>query len=157
VFFEICGEIEDVETFAIGNSNSGASATAQILWPRPMAQTEGTREGEITQWYYSESRASLVRSDRHRQKRIQDQTLRGLAMPSRRAKSQDFAVCVKNAGFAASLEVRKLYAIVADPDAEANDLIRVVDESGDDYVYPARLFQRPALPGEVQRALRLAS
>jgi hypothetical protein len=78
-------------------------------------------------------------------------------MPSGRKKTQDFAVCIKNSGFGASLEVRKLYAVVNDPDAEANDLIRVVDESGADYLYPAELFQKLALPGEVQRALRLAS
>ena len=50
-----------------------------------------------------------------------------------------------------------MYPIVDDPDAQANGLIRVIDESGEDYVYPARLFQRLALPSEVQRALRLAS
>jgi hypothetical protein len=78
-------------------------------------------------------------------------------MRSRRMKTQGFAVCVRNTGFGASLEVRKLYPVVDDADAEANDLIRVIDESGEDYVYPARLFQRLTLPGEVQRALRLAS
>jgi len=78
-------------------------------------------------------------------------------MRSRRVKTQGFAVCMRNAGFAASLEVRKLYAVVEDPDAEGNDLIRVIDESGEDYVYPARLFQRLTLPSEIQRALRLAS
>jgi len=78
-------------------------------------------------------------------------------MPSRNKKTQNFAVCIRNAGFGASLEVRKLYPVMDDPDAEANDLIRVVDESGEDYVYPARLFQRLALPGEVQRALLMAS
>jgi hypothetical protein len=69
-------------------------------------------------------------------------------MRSRRTKTQGYAVCMRNAGFGASLEVRKLYPVVDDPDAEANDLIRVTDESGEDYVHPARLFQR---------ALRLAS
>ncbi|MGC9969616.1 MAG: hypothetical protein ABSE56_03395 [Bryobacteraceae bacterium] len=44
-----------------------------------------------------------------------------------------------------------------DPEAAANDLIRVIDESGEDYVYPARLFQKLALPIELQRALRAAS
>jgi hypothetical protein len=78
-------------------------------------------------------------------------------MRPRRIRTHGFAVCVRNAGFAASLEVRKLYPVVDDADAEANDLIRVVDESGEDYVYPARLFKRLTLPGEVQRALRLAS
>ena len=73
-------------------------------------------------------------------------------MRSRRMKTQGFAVCMRNAGFAASLEVRKLYAVVEDADAEGNDLIRVIDESGEDYVYPARLFQRLTLPTETQRA-----
>ena len=64
---------------------------------------------------------------------------------------------MRNTGLGTSLEVRKLYPIIADADAEANDLIRVIDESGEDYVYPANLFQRLTLPSEVQRALQLAS
>jgi hypothetical protein len=78
-------------------------------------------------------------------------------MPASRRKNQGFAVCLRNAGYAASLEVRKLYAFLDDPDAEANNLIRVVDESGEDYLYPARLFRKLVLPAEVQRAVRLAS
>ena len=78
-------------------------------------------------------------------------------MRSHQTKTQTFAICVRNAGYPASLEVRKLYQIVEDPDAQANDLIRVIDESGEDYVYPNDLFQRLTLPIEVQRALQLAS
>jgi hypothetical protein len=78
-------------------------------------------------------------------------------MRTGRAKTEGFAVCVRNGGFRASLEVRKLYPVLSDPDAEANDLIRVIDESGEDYLYPARLFQKLRLPAELQRTLRLAS
>ena len=78
-------------------------------------------------------------------------------MSSRRIKSSGFAVCLRNEGYDASLEVRKLYAVLSDPDGEASGLIRVVDESGEDYLYPADFFQRLILPNEVQRALRLAS
>jgi hypothetical protein len=78
-------------------------------------------------------------------------------MRSRQSKAQQYAVCIRNAGFEASLEVRKLYAVLRDSDAEANGLIRVIDESGEDYVYPASLFQRLTLPAEIERALRLAS
>jgi hypothetical protein len=74
-----------------------------------------------------------------------------------RIKTQGFAVCVRNSGFAASLEVRKLYAVIKDPEAEANDLIRVVDESGEDYLYPARMFRKLTLPADLQRILRMAS
>jgi len=56
-----------------------------------------------------------------------------------------------------TLEVRKLYPAIDDPRAEVDHLIRVVDESGDDYLYPARFFRKLALPAELQRALRTAS
>lgn len=46
-------------------------------------------------------------------------------------------MCVRNGGFVASLDVIKLYRFINDPDAEANNPIRVVDESGQDYLYPA--------------------
>ncbi len=78
-------------------------------------------------------------------------------MPSRRSKSTQYAVCLRNTGFEASLEVRKLYPVVNDPDAEANSLLCVIDESGEDYLYPAALFQRLTLPADLRRALRLAS
>ena len=78
-------------------------------------------------------------------------------MSVRRIKTKGFAVCLRNAGYDASLEVRKLYPVLEDADAEANNLIRVIDESGEDYLYPAGLFQKLELPAEVQRVLRLAS
>ena len=74
-----------------------------------------------------------------------------------RTKTAGFVVCLRNSGFAAALEVRKLYPFINDSDAEANNLIRVVDESGEDYLYPARLFRKLALPSDIQRALRMAS
>jgi hypothetical protein len=52
-------------------------------------------------------------------------------------KTEGFAVCPLNTGFAASLEVRTPYAFLSDPEAEANHLIRVIDESGEDYLYPS--------------------
>jgi hypothetical protein len=74
-----------------------------------------------------------------------------------RTRTSGFVVCLKNSEYAASLEVRKLYPFVDDQQAEANDLIRVVDESGEDYLYPARLFRKLALPADIRRALRTAS
>jgi hypothetical protein len=72
------------------------------------------------------------------------------------AKKKGFAVCLQNGGFVASLEVRKLYPFIDDPDAEANRLIRVIDESGEDYLYPSQLFRKLWLPVDVERALRIA-
>ena len=54
--------------------------------------------------------------------------------------SAGFAVCLKNKGFEASLEPPKIYQAVPDAEAEAHGTIRVVDESGEDYLYCADLF-----------------
>jgi hypothetical protein len=57
---------------------------------------------------------------------------------------EGFAVCLRNRGHAASLEVRKLCPVLKDPEAAANDLVLVIDESGEDYLYPSRFFRRIA-------------
>ena len=64
-----------------------------------------------------------------------------------------FVVCVRNEGFEASLAVRKLYRVVPDQEAETQALIRVVDESGEDYLYPVELFAAVAVPAEAAEAL----
>jgi DNA gyrase/topoisomerase IV subunit B len=51
-----------------------------------------------------------------------------------------FTVCVRNGSYPASLELRKIYETLADADAARNGQIRVIDESGEDYLYPARYF-----------------
>ena len=70
-----------------------------------------------------------------------------------RAKPRGFVLCVRNAGYEASLERRKLYPTIPDPDAAANGQIRVIDESGEDYVFPKKLFVALELPAPVRRAL----
>jgi hypothetical protein len=47
-----------------------------------------------------------------------------------------FAVCVRNDEYEGALELRKIYEVLEDPDAEPHDLVRVIDESGEDYLYP---------------------
>lgn len=60
-----------------------------------------------------------------------------------------FAVCVDNHGYEVSLELRKLYEVLADADAEKHSQLRVVDESGEDYLYPASAFDPIVLPSKV--------
>jgi hypothetical protein len=68
-----------------------------------------------------------------------------------------FAVCLNNEGYKASLEVGKLYRIIADEQAEAHGLIRVVDESGEDYAFSANRFHSVQLPQDVEAVLLAAS
>jgi len=63
-----------------------------------------------------------------------------------------FAICIKNEG-CDDLELRKLYQILPDEAAEESGLLRVVDESGEDYLYPAGNFIRLPLPAAVEQVL----
>jgi hypothetical protein len=69
----------------------------------------------------------------------------------------EFAVCVNNQRYEASLEVGKLYRVVPDADAEASGLIRVVDESGEDYGFSADRFYRLEIPQELIQVLQRAA
>lgn len=65
-----------------------------------------------------------------------------------RAMKTGFVVCLRNEG-ADDLVVHKLYAVVADEDAAAQGFLRVIDDSGEDYLYPAELFAIVDLPEEI--------
>ena len=67
--------------------------------------------------------------------------------------ANNFVVCVKNDDYPASLEVRKLYSRIPDSDAESHGQVRIVDESGEDYLYPAEYFRAIELPIEVERTI----
>jgi len=64
-----------------------------------------------------------------------------------------YVLCLRNPGFAASLETRKVYRALPDPAAERRGLIRVVDESGEDYLYPERHFAPVELPAAAARVI----
>ena len=64
-----------------------------------------------------------------------------------------FAVCINNAGYTASLELRKLYEVVSDAEAEKDEMIRIIDESGEDYLYSADRFVLAPLPASVEQAV----
>lgn len=66
-------------------------------------------------------------------------------MPHNSDRAQ-FLLCVSAGGYPASLEPRKAYQAIPDPGAEARGLVRVIDESGDDYLYPHDLFVPIELP-----------
>ena len=64
-----------------------------------------------------------------------------------------FAVCIENKGFEASLEVGKLYEIVPDESAEGDDMLRVIDEDGEDYLFEAKIFYPLAIPTDLAAVL----
>ena len=68
-----------------------------------------------------------------------------------------FAICVDNSEYPASLELHKVYRVLPDEDAEQDGDLRVIDESGEDYLYPADYFMMLELPSDVQRVLLQAN
>ena len=62
-----------------------------------------------------------------------------------------FVLCIDNGGYPASLEPRKVYQALSDPVSESRGLLRVIDESGEDYLYLARLFVPIQVPQEAER------
>ena len=69
----------------------------------------------------------------------------------------NFVICVRNDRYAASLELRKLYPVIRDQAASKRQLLRVVDESGEDYLYPADYFIAVKLPQHISRVIAAAS
>ena len=67
--------------------------------------------------------------------------------------SVEFAVCISNADYPASLELHKIYRVIADHDAASEGDIRIVDESGEDYLYPASYFSLIEVPADVEKSL----
>jgi hypothetical protein len=71
--------------------------------------------------------------------------------------SKQLVVCISNEGYPASLEKRKIYLALRDATADKRGLIRVVDESGDDYLYPKTFFRSIALPQAIKKAVLAAA
>ena len=63
-----------------------------------------------------------------------------------------FVVCVRNHGYPAALELRKIYRVIPDTTAETHNHLRIVDESGEDYLYPAGYFVPITLPKNIEEA-----
>ena len=141
-----------------------------------MAKAQRRRAGSTAGPQNTSGRGSLVRSSWNRKERIQIKVaIPGLVMrkesnkkivvglrlgrenaretPSKRRRDAQFAVCIDNEGYQASLELGKLYRILPDKDAQAHGLVRVIDESGEDYAYSSHRFHSMKVPSVIERAL----
>jgi hypothetical protein len=72
-------------------------------------------------------------------------------------KDTKFVICIDNSDYPASLEKRKIYQVLPDSDAEKNKYVRVIDESGEDYIYPSSCFVDANLSKKVLSAVTRAA
>jgi len=73
-----------------------------------------------------------------------------------RSSRKQFVVCLRNKGYEVSLERRKIYQVLPDPEAAKLKQVRVIDESGEDYLYPQNFFAPIELPQPLRRAVQAA-
>jgi hypothetical protein len=64
-----------------------------------------------------------------------------------------FLLCVDNEGYSASLEIRKLYEMIPDKETERHNQVRIIDESGEDYLYPSKFFAPVKLPMQTKNRI----
>jgi hypothetical protein len=70
-----------------------------------------------------------------------------------KTRTRQLVVCIDNKGYAVSLEKRKIYVALRDAAADKHGLLRIVDESGEDYLYPKNSFRPITLPQALKRAV----
>jgi hypothetical protein len=68
-------------------------------------------------------------------------------------KHRHFAVCIRNEDHEESLDLRKIYELLDDLEAEEHNMVRVIDEEGEDYLYPREWFLPIELPQRVEEAI----
>jgi hypothetical protein len=122
--FEIVGEISQIETIAVG---------------RRIRELPRLRRQYGTGRWRKLKGVALAMSTRPRK--------------SRRRQATTFVVCVENSRYPASLELHKIYRVVSDQDAQREGDLRIVDESGEDYLYPAEWFAAVEVPRRVRASL----
>jgi hypothetical protein len=153
VLFKILGSISDVETIASGRSirerrrlrkNYGGQRWRKLKGTATVKLADGTICYAELYWYEA----------RRWHKGIQDKADSG--NPMKRIVPQ-FVVCVENRGYAASLELLKLYQAIPDEVAAKLHQIRVIDESGEDYLYPEEYFVPVQFPQAAEKVVRRAS
>jgi hypothetical protein len=71
--------------------------------------------------------------------------------------AKQLVLCLSNDGYPASLERRKIYQALSDRAAHKQGLIRIIDESGDDYLYPEEFFAPITLPASLRKAVLAAA
>jgi hypothetical protein len=125
---------------------------------RPLAQAERDCTDSLEKWLDSAGGTSLVRGALHPSKRNQAQTIFRLSIMKQKKKpAHKFAVCVNNADYPVALELHKIFRVLPDVDATEDGDIRVIDESGEDYLYPAEYFVFVDLPQAVEKSMLRAA
>lgn len=153
--FELVGEITDVETIAAGRGIRELARLRRLYGKGYWRKMKGSaRYGCRTVGFGSLNCTGMKRtaSAKKRSSAKGTSTRRRKSPTARR-----FAVCVRNDGYEASLERNKIYTVLPDAEAEREGDLRVIDESGEDYLFSAYRFVAIEVPAAVRASLLRAA
>jgi hypothetical protein len=155
--FEILGEISAIETFATGSGIRELARLRRVYGRGRWRKRKGfaqirLSDGAVPSLKYTGTKrpASVARNSR-------SNTCFEKTPAMARPRAKRLVVCIDNDGYGASLESRKIYVALPDAGAEKHGLVRIIDESGDDYLYPGTLFRSVELPQALRRAILAAA
>jgi hypothetical protein len=150
--FKIIGAITNVESIASGS----ALRERKRLWKAYGRDVGGNSKVPQTS-SFTMVRYAMRKSTGTKPMASERKNTRSSASSTNMKSEAQYVICVGNKGYAASLELRKIYQVVPDKAGLKHDQIRVIDESGEDYLYPADYFVPVRLPQAVERAVRRAT
>jgi hypothetical protein len=154
IVFEVVGKIEDIETIAVGSRIRDVRRLRRVYgvgrWRKlkgfaRVRLPDGSEYDAELHWY----EAHVIGKKEMKVKQLLDQ--RYMSTVHR------FAICIQNEGYPASLELWKIYRVAPDEKAARHQLVRIVDESGEDYLYPESYFVPIELPRAAEDAFLAAS
>lgn len=149
--FELVGDITDVETIAAGRGIRDLPRLRRLYGKGYWRKMKGSARIRLRMVGFASLNCTGMKRTASAKKSSSasgTSTRRKTAATERR-----FAVCVRNEGYEASLERNKIYALVPDEDAERDGDLRVIDESGEDYLFAADRFVAIDVPAAVRASL----
>jgi hypothetical protein len=155
MYFEIIGEITNVKTIAVGRRIRELARLREQYGPGRWRKLKGAatvRPGVVG--YAKSSCTGMRRTASAKGRSRSSVTL--ISDMGRKKSEPRFVVCVRNED-CEDLEARKIYRVLPDEAAAADGLLRVVDESGEDYLYPSEYFMVIELTRDLEKALLSAA
>jgi hypothetical protein len=151
--FEIVGEISEVQTIAAGPGIRNLQRLRRPYGRGRWRKLKGIALVRLRSGTIRKAELPGMRRMASAGKRSSASGMSTSMSRSRRRPRPRFVVCVDNSAYPASLELHKIYRVLADGAAAADGDLRVVDESGEDYLYPAAWFVAVQLPRRVRTSL----
>ena len=151
--FEIVGEITVVETIATGQGIRDLRRLRRSYGKGRWRKVKGIARVRLVTGRIRLAELHGTRRMESGNERSSVSATWTMTMKRRKTLAKYFAVCINNRGYPASLELHKIYRVLPDEDAAEDGDIRVIDESGEDYLYSADRFVEVELPQTVRRSL----